>query len=447
MGPEAAHQLFVGAPELETGDLGCRRPAETGGQLGSVEQPADGVGQGRVVLGRHQQAVLAVAQHLGDAGGAGRHHRRAAGHRLEQHVGDAVAVAVREHPAGQGEDRGPPVELRQLLLRAEAPDVHPLAEVQLVDQRRQLGLEGSLAVDLAAHPSAVGGQPGAGADQQVEALLARQPADRQDQRRLAPVAGGPEELGIEAVRHPHDLVRQPLARQPPQGGCAVTVTGHREPGAPQAAAQPGGGRRVEVLGMTGEGVADAAQLGHQMSHPQRFGAVVSVEMADAAAAGLGRHPARPDKAPQALGEAAPPLPVGPAEGGQRRPRQLLARHRAPRPRPPQGHRQVGAGERRQSHGARPGGIQQRAADVGGRRMDHRALGPLEGEQHQRHAQGLDRPHLVEDEGLGDHRERLEQVADGAAPPPLVRSLARLHQRLAPRLLRSRRRCRAPPGCR
>src|SRR6266581_576562 len=60
------------------------------------------------VARRGQQPVDTVAHHLGHAVDAGAHHRQPTGHRLQQHVGDAVAVAVGGDERGEGEHVGAP---------------------------------------------------------------------------------------------------------------------------------------------------------------------------------------------------------------------------------------------------------------------------------------------------------------------------------------------------
>ena len=59
------------------------------------------------VVRRDEDAVDAVVHQFGDAGDVGGDHRRGARHGLDEHVGDAVAVAVVHHPAGQAEHRSP----------------------------------------------------------------------------------------------------------------------------------------------------------------------------------------------------------------------------------------------------------------------------------------------------------------------------------------------------
>ena len=58
------------------------------------------------VVGRGEQAVVAVAHEVLDPAHRRRHHRQPAGHRLGQHVGHAVAIAVGRDARGQGEHLG-----------------------------------------------------------------------------------------------------------------------------------------------------------------------------------------------------------------------------------------------------------------------------------------------------------------------------------------------------
>ena len=77
--------------------IGAARSATN--RSGSSGVPVPSVG----LLDRHQQAGLAVGDHLGDAAGGGRHHRRLAGHRLQ--VDDAHRLVDRraDEDGGVGE--------------------------------------------------------------------------------------------------------------------------------------------------------------------------------------------------------------------------------------------------------------------------------------------------------------------------------------------------------
>ncbi len=99
-------------------ELGLHQCAGLLGQPGAqrpvVEQPAQSGGQTDRVGRRHKQAGSPVLHHLGDAGDRCRDTRRAERHRLQQHRGQTVPVAVLPDDAGRREDRR---------LRHDAPDL------------------------------------------------------------------------------------------------------------------------------------------------------------------------------------------------------------------------------------------------------------------------------------------------------------------------------------
>ena len=99
-----------------------------------VVQADQRVGERLRVLGRDQQAVDLVLDQLGDAGDGGGDDRRAGGHRLDEHVRDAVAVG-RQQAARHAQRAGAAVlvEQRRRAHRAGQRDRH----VALGDLRAQ----------------------------------------------------------------------------------------------------------------------------------------------------------------------------------------------------------------------------------------------------------------------------------------------------------------------
>ena len=79
---------------------GARAGAEAAAQVGLLDERAEGVDERASVVDGHDQAGLAVADDLGDAGDGGRHQRQFGGAGLGQHHREAVA------PGRQAEDVG-----------------------------------------------------------------------------------------------------------------------------------------------------------------------------------------------------------------------------------------------------------------------------------------------------------------------------------------------------
>ena len=91
--------------------------------------------QRRRIVGRHDKAVLAVVEQLGHAGNVGRDAGKPLARRLDQHIGQAVAVAVVGDPAGQHEEIGCAVARQHLLLRQRAEPVDPVGNAERVRLR------------------------------------------------------------------------------------------------------------------------------------------------------------------------------------------------------------------------------------------------------------------------------------------------------------------------
>jgi hypothetical protein len=77
------------------------------------------------------------AHDLGDARDARGHHRQAHGHGFQQHVGDAVAVAVGGDARRLHVDLGLGIAVDDLLARQLAQQLHGVGEAAFVDLRLQ----------------------------------------------------------------------------------------------------------------------------------------------------------------------------------------------------------------------------------------------------------------------------------------------------------------------
>ena len=211
--PEAPCQRPGQAAEIVPGHRRAGGVAHALAQRRVAQQLAERLGQRGGVLGRDQQTVDPVLHDLRDASHRCRDHRRAAGHRLDQNVGDAVPVSLDGDPCRQRHQRRPAVELGQPLLGNEGTNLDPPLETGFTDHRRQPFPQPPLANDDAPKVAPPTLESGAGLDQQIEALLGRQPADGEDQ--LGVPLGGleVEEAPVAAVHHPQDLAAIPLRGQ------------------------------------------------------------------------------------------------------------------------------------------------------------------------------------------------------------------------------------------
>ena len=166
-----AHRLAAGARQAR-------------GELRVAAQPEQRLRARVRVVGRDQQPVLAVADQLGDPGDVGGHDRQPAGHRLDEDVGDPVAVTVVEHAAGKAERLGFAIGAVKVGLPERSGEANPGLESagrdQAPDLRRVLSvLAGDRRLELDPPP----GEQSAGLDHHVEPLLRDQPSDPEHAQR------------------------------------------------------------------------------------------------------------------------------------------------------------------------------------------------------------------------------------------------------------------------
>ena len=260
---------------------------------GGVERLAHRVDQGGGVAGGDQPAGGAVDDHLADGGDRGGHARDAGGHRLEQHGGQAVGVAVGPDHEGGDEQIRLREQAAHLLLRAGAQQVHVLGEPELLDAGGEVLAQGSVADDVGVHLAALGAQRVDGVDELVEALLLDQAPHTEQARHLADlgVAAEGEALELEPVAHQLEPGRGGGAEALDQVAAVVLADGDGVVGVAQLAGQV----RIlhvaveDVLGVRGEGVG---QVGHERGEARHGGGhrgEVGVEVGDAVLAGEHRH--------------------------------------------------------------------------------------------------------------------------------------------------------------
>ena len=348
------------------------------------------------------------AHHLAHGRDVGRDARDPAGHRLEQHGGQAVGVAVRGDDEGGGEQIRLLQQGAHLLLRAGAQQLHRVVEAVRRDAGGELLAQRAVADDRGGHRRAPVAQRGDRVDQQGEALLLHEAADGEDLRHgphLRPRQVG-EALELEAVAHQVEPLRRPREAFA-QVVEVVAADGDRVVGAGELRLE----LRVvhvaveDVLRVGGEGVGQAGdrpgQAGDRRGHRREVG----VEVGDAVLArqagdvqgllglvGLGGH-----ELVQRRG--------GP--GGQ----DGVRHRRAPGLPQPSRARRAADGDDR---GLDPGELGMEAG-VGGR---------AQGEDDDLLAGGLAGEDLRDDEGLGEARVHLQHVPEasglvrlhGCAPP-------------------------------
>ncbi len=170
--------------------LAHRRPRggrQTSGELVVAFEPEQRRGDRLGVVGRHEQAVAPVLDQLRDSGDRRADARHAAGHRLDEHVRDPVAVTAVDDPAREADGIRPPVGLEQLGLRLRAREHDAPGEAALGDPAPDLAaVVAVLADDRRLERDAAPLEQRARFDEDVEALLLDQPPDPEQPQ--APVA-------------------------------------------------------------------------------------------------------------------------------------------------------------------------------------------------------------------------------------------------------------------
>ena len=228
------------------------------------QQGAERVGERHRVSRWDEPAGCAVDDHLGDRRDRAGDHGHAGSHRLEDHVGDPVAVAVGHDHGCEREDRGSAVFGKQLGLGARTDQLHPVLEPESADQIHELGPLRPVAADDAREGDASSRQLRTGPHEHVEALLGHESPDAQyaalhrlpmqalESRELDPVPAHQDLLGAHADRLLHVTPVRFCARDH-----QLRCFGPGE--------HVVGGRGVQVLGVGGEAVRDTAHEVRQVS--------------------------------------------------------------------------------------------------------------------------------------------------------------------------------------
>src|ERR1700686_2674884 len=177
---EQCRELYCRPAAVEASHAGCGGSAELSPAYRVVEQVAQTCGDCFSPSAVDQQPAPAIVHRLWDAADAGRDHRRATRHRFEEHVGDAVAVAVVGHPRRECEHIGALIDRKQLCLRAGPAEVHVLLRSKLIAQTFESLAARSVAIYLTVEPAMASGQQSAGMEQLVEALFLNEPSPPKD---------------------------------------------------------------------------------------------------------------------------------------------------------------------------------------------------------------------------------------------------------------------------
>ena len=191
------------------------------------------------------------------------------------------------------------------------------------------------------------------------------------------------------------------------------MAGHGKDRLAQSFRQPVRRRGVEVLGVGGEGVVEAVQPAHPGGHLEGLLGVVGVQVADTHLPSPPRHPrGQPEQArppPQASPVLALARCQGPAQGTQ----QVVPQLAAPGDGPGGDEAQVRPADRRPAQGQQPRRAVHRSLDLR-RGAVHDAVAPAgQWEDRQLDAVPFQRPELVDQEGLRDHRIGVDDVPDSA----------------------------------
>jgi hypothetical protein len=175
-----------------------------------------------------------VIDELGDAADRSRHDRKAAGHRLDEHVWNAIAIAVVAHPARQTEHVSALVLAEQRGLRHRALESYVIEQIACVnaipDEVRVLA---RFTDDRQLERYAPRPQFGACVDQHVESFLRHVTSDADDAehaagRRADAVGSARHQVGefrIQSVIHREDRRR---SRKPQQIRAIRFGAGDRE---------------------------------------------------------------------------------------------------------------------------------------------------------------------------------------------------------------------------
>ena len=263
-------------------DEGAGVGREAHGECRVVEQAGDGVGEGGRVVGRGEQAGVAIAHEFGDADDVCADARGAERHGFDEDGRQAVAVAVSADDAGGDEHRRLPDVVFDFCLAAVAEEAHAVFQVQAGDVCGECLALVTVADDVAGAVYAAFAQGGDGVYEVGEAFFFDEAADGEEVRRavFGRVVG--ELFEVESVV---DAVHGRFAGVLfAQVGEVVVGDGDGEGGVGDFAGEV---HRfavfvVDVFGVCGDAVGDGGKARGEAGDGRRLGAEVGVQVADAA---------------------------------------------------------------------------------------------------------------------------------------------------------------------
>ena len=394
-------------PALIPNSASTREPggaAEPQAQRRIADQPGERRRERGRIVRRHQQAVDAVRDQLGDRGDPAGDRRQLHRARLEQHVRQAVAIAVGGDPARQHEQVGAAIARQHLIVRQRAAPADPSGDAE----RRRPGLERRAqrpAADMLVAPVQPGRQRGERRQQPFDPLLRHQPGDPQQPhrpRRIAAVGPRRPARRRKARRVEPVIGQEHLGgrRQRAQMLGALRAAGGQPAAFGELLALLPFGRGPDVLGMGRAAPVEPGQPRGIAGHRGRGVQIVGVEQPDVRRQ-LGRQHQRLAEAPHPVGGRVAPqiAQPQPARRGIGRP--------APHPAP-------GGGDPRRL-------LVEILRQIDHRRGDrpvqvvHRRVGRVaQRDDGQREAAALERQDLLRDEGLGQPRIALDHDRDAGA---------------------------------
>ena len=106
------------------------RSAQALPQFRRGQEPVERVGQAGRIIGRDQQAVALGLDELWNPRNRGRDHGNPAAHRLQQHVGNAVAISVTGYDTRKHEYRSPLVRAADHVVTLRTDEPHTVIQAE-----------------------------------------------------------------------------------------------------------------------------------------------------------------------------------------------------------------------------------------------------------------------------------------------------------------------------
>ena len=331
----------VGVVEV-LGDGGAGVAPQECTQRGVADELVDGIGKCGGIVGLDEEPVAPVLHQFGNTRHATCNHGQAYGHGFEQHIGNAIAVAVCGDARRLHIDSAPPVALQDLLAYQFSTQLNAVRQLVGVDLHLQAVALLAVANDLAAKQQSAAAQQPAGIDQRIQPLLGAQSSYAQDQRCQAGCFAHTR-MKYTVVYPVIHAVYRSIRCDIAQRTAVEFGASHRKACGFEPASQIGRVGKVDVLCMSRNGELDAAEARDQLRNVGGGRNEVGVQVPHAIGTQLASQPARTGKVDKTGAAAARATGQG-FEVAQRRARQLghMTCHKAQRFGPRQlGHLQHG----------------------------------------------------------------------------------------------------------